>query len=368
LVIDTLNNLDTHFDAASIDEITMLLARGVDPRRIIFTDPVKTVNEIADTLSLGINAFAFDSLSELRKLLETAPRADYFLRLAPAGNVGVDDHKFMFGASPDEASKILDHARDNSLPLSGISIAFATEATPGLVEIASVVAAYQAQFPAEVNLVAELGRYVAGPAAAIRTEGSSLTSYDVGAHSTAFFTDFDNLFHPNIIMVDSKYSQNVTLAIGNMEICGIRAQRTFEVDEIVFQVTGYFTETRTRTSFQTDTDRHIEPTIFGAFLNHSCDPNVGVSTNKFGSYDIFARRHIDIGEDIAPDYAMFEYETGHMSLVPCLCGSDQCRTHITGYKDLSNKQRQAYEGSCASYLLTASSDRDQELDCDEAAA
>jgi hypothetical protein len=135
-----------------------------------------------------------------------------------------------------------------------------------------------------------------------------------------------------------------------MGIGGLKADRAFQAGDILFQVSGYFTKARTRTSFQVDRDRHIEPTIFGAFLNHSCDPNVGVHTNEFGYYDVIARRHIAAGEDIGADYAMFEYETGAMSQVPCLCGSPKCRKHITGYKDLPTETRKAYAGYIAAYL------------------
>jgi|GEM_PF-1080478 len=469
LVIDTLNEFKAHFDAATLGEIKMLLARGVDPGGILFTHPVKTVTEIAQAVSFGVNAYTLDSLDELQRLSEAAPKAHLFLRLSLRANASLYDYKRKFGATLEEAQDILDFAQDNKLQLSGISFMVGSqsmalgpweaalertlelfsvyhdtiptlrivnigsgfplpyafdEPVPTLTEIAKVINSYRSRFPADVQFIAEPGRFIAGPAAAFKTqinrrldrggkqwlyvdanaysglieiiesggqfhyplssdasgepepftvagktldpddmfgqdvplpahttEGNVITIRDAGAYSTSFFTDYHNLPHPSIIVADSKYAHNVSLATGTMGISGLQASRAFQAGDVLFQVSGYFSRERTRTTFQVDVDRHIEPTIFGAFLNHSCDPNVGVRTNAFGYYDVIARRHIAAGEDIAADYAMFEYETGPMSLVTCLCGSPLCRKHITGYKDLPAAQRKAYEGYTAAYLV-----------------
>lgn len=59
------------------------------------------------------------------------------------------------------------------------------------------------------------------------------------------------------------------------------------------------------------------------FINHSCDPNVGMD----GQIDYVAMRDIKAGEELCMDYAMAisnEYE------LECKCGSEKCRGIITG--------------------------------------
>ena len=469
LAIDVMNEFQSHFDAATLDEIHMLLDHKVDPGGILYTHPAKTVAEITEAARLGVNAYTLDNLDELKRLQQHVPKAHLFLRLSPTVNSSLYNYEHSkFGATMAEARQILDYARDNDAQVSGISFMVGSQSlkldpwnsafqntlelfndyrddlpdlkivnigsgfplqycfdkpVPTVQEIGRVVSRWQKKFPHGTQFIAEPGRFIIGPAAVIKskvdrrlerdgkhwlyldanaygglvelymsngafrypvtseaggkpepfmvegktldpedifgvniplgsktTEGTMITIHDVGAYSTTFFSDYHNLPHPHVIVVDSKYQNNVELTTGPMGISGLRAKRAFQTGDVVFQTSGYFTHKRTRYTLQVDMDRHIEPTVPGAFLNHSCDPNVGVRTNKFGYYDVVARRHIPAGEEIAADYAMFEYETGPMSRVACLCGSPKCRKHITGYKDLPEAQRKAYEGYIADYL------------------
>lgn len=79
------------------------------------------------------------------------------------------------------------------------------------------------------------------------------------------------------------------------------------------------------------------------FLNHSCEPNVGVA----GNLVFVAMRDIDAGEELTTDYALFDDYDGAM---PCLCGRPSCRHTITG-KDWQRPELQAkYAGYFSWYL------------------
>ena len=68
------------------------------------------------------------------------------------------------------------------------------------------------------------------------------------------------------------------------------------------------------------------------FINHSCDPNIGMD----GQINYVAMRNIKAGEELCMDYAMAisnEYE------LECKCGSEKCRGIISG-KDWKNKELQ----------------------------
>lgn len=71
------------------------------------------------------------------------------------------------------------------------------------------------------------------------------------------------------------------------------------------------------------------------YLNHSCNPNVGIR----GEITIIAMRDIQAGEEVVIDYAFIQNNEDEPML--CNCGSETCRRTITGkdwqIKDLQNK-------------------------------
>ena len=85
-------------------------------------------------------------------------------------------------------------------------------------------------------------------------------------------------------------------------------------------------------------------------VNHSCDPNCGISVNETGAHDFVARRDIIVNEEITFDYAMRNYGVNYFPK-QCMCGSKRCRGKITGWKDLPDEQKKIYEGFIAPYLL-----------------
>lgn len=84
-------------------------------------------------------------------------------------------------------------------------------------------------------------------------------------------------------------------------------------------------------------------------VNHSCDPNCGISLNKTGAHDFIAMHTIEIGDEVTFDYAMRNYVIEYFPHI-CCCGSKNCRGHITGWKDLPDSFKSAYKGYVAPYL------------------
>ena len=85
-------------------------------------------------------------------------------------------------------------------------------------------------------------------------------------------------------------------------------------------------------------------------VNHSCNPNCGIKVNQTGAHDFVAMRNINANEEITFDYAMRNYSIDYF-LMSCECGSENCRSKITGYKDLSEERKKDYAGFIAPYLL-----------------
>lgn len=86
----------------------------------------------------------------------------------------------------------------------------------------------------------------------------------------------------------------------------------------------------------------IETTV--VYLNHSCDPNVGLR----GEITFIAMRDINPDEEIVTDYAMIQDNDESMD---CNCGSVDCRKMVTG-KDWKIKELQEkYRNYFAAFLL-----------------
>jgi ornithine decarboxylase len=120
-VIDVIQQQNLGFDAATIGEINFLISRGADPKRIIYTHPIKTRQEILEAVTLGIEVLTLDSLKELEKLAEFAPGKKFFLRIRPIGNASLYDYDNKHGADPQEVKEILEYATAHSLDICGLS-------------------------------------------------------------------------------------------------------------------------------------------------------------------------------------------------------------------------------------------------------
>jgi len=79
------------------------------------------------------------------------------------------------------------------------------------------------------------------------------------------------------------------------------------------------------------------------FLNHSCEPNVGVG----GNVVFVAMRDIAPGEELTIDYAMFDDFIGQMH---CQCGRSTCRGVVDG-QDWRRPELQARYGDYFSWYL-----------------
>lgn len=80
------------------------------------------------------------------------------------------------------------------------------------------------------------------------------------------------------------------------------------------------------------------------FLNHSCEPNVGVQ----GQIVFVAMRDIAAGEELTLDYATIDHDAEPMD---CHCGTASCRQVITGQDWQRPELQRKYGPYFAWYLL-----------------
>jgi hypothetical protein len=138
---------------------------------------------------------------------------------------------------------------------------------------------------------------------------------------------------------------------------GVRATRDFEVGETVMIGTleGEVPKNDSHAT-QVSRTKWARHGGLGPKVNHSCSPNCGVELNETGACDFVARRSIVDGEEITFDYAMRNYSIEHFP-EGCLCGADECRGSVTGWKDLPDERKADYAGLVAPYLLEIDRER-----------
>ncbi|MFN2168972.1 MAG: SET domain-containing protein, partial [Anaerolineae bacterium] len=85
----------------------------------------------------------------------------------------------------------------------------------------------------------------------------------------------------------------------------------------------------------------IEP---ADYINHSCDPNAGMS----GQIGIVALRDIRAGEEVCIDYAMCDGSP--YDEFECSCGVPRCRGHVTGMDWMQAELHERYAGYFSPYL------------------
>jgi ornithine decarboxylase len=232
-IIKALSALVSGYDVASLGELDQLLALGIKPGRVLFSNPVKVPAHIKDAYKKGVRYFAFDSEAEITKLAQRAPGANVYLRLS----VSSDGSKFSlsskFGVDPGKAIRGCTAAKSAGLNVSGLTFHVGSQSenvkawetaiklagqtinklagvgiqieflnlgggfpadyglsAPSLEDVAETILRSQAEYlPKEVKLLAEPGRYMVATTSCIVTtvigranrDGAEWLHLDIGA-------------------------------------------------------------------------------------------------------------------------------------------------------------------------------------------
>ncbi len=104
---------------------------------------------------------------------------------------------------------------------------------------------------------------------------------------------------------------------------GTIAMRPIQSDTQVVVVSGPVSDYQTPYSFRTNTGRHVEPTGYGHFVNHACEPSCRIEYRPDGRPALIANRDLVPGDEITFDYTLTEGD---------LAGSFQCRCPAAVHK------------------------------------
>ncbi|WP_420266905.1 type III PLP-dependent enzyme [Candidatus Magnetominusculus dajiuhuensis] len=120
-VLRLLAGLDVGFEISNFGELNVLSALGVDPGRIISSNPVKTVDFIKAAYAYGVRYFSYDSLTEIEKMSQHAPGSNLYVRLAIPNEGSEWPLSKKFGVEIEDALTLLTRAKEKGLNPLGIT-------------------------------------------------------------------------------------------------------------------------------------------------------------------------------------------------------------------------------------------------------
>jgi ornithine decarboxylase len=208
-VIRTVLEEGGFLDLATTGEVEVAARMGVDPARCIHTHPIKRDADIRGALARGVRVFVADNPDELRKLTPYIADAEVLLRVSFRSPGAVSDLSRKFGCGPEHLLPLARRAHDLGVTVRGLSFHVGSQApdpgkhveavevcgkllaaarrerlgpcdtldigggfpidygtrAPEIGRFCAPIRAALARLPKRVRVIAEPGRYIAGPSA-----------------------------------------------------------------------------------------------------------------------------------------------------------------------------------------------------------
>lgn len=128
-ILELMRDLGSNFDVASDGEIMELSSLGVDGSRMIYANPMKTVNGLRACRNAGVGKMTFDSAGEIYKMARECPGATVLLRIRIDNSSAHVDLNKKFGAAREQALELLLKAREAGLDAAGIAFHVGSQTT-----------------------------------------------------------------------------------------------------------------------------------------------------------------------------------------------------------------------------------------------
>jgi ornithine decarboxylase len=108
------------FDVASPAEVRSALRAGAEPVDLVYSNPVKRRDHVAEAAAMGVQVFVVDSLAETLKVAEAAPGSQVLCRLVTSGEGSDWPLSRKYGCSTYESVEILLAAHELGLDAAGL--------------------------------------------------------------------------------------------------------------------------------------------------------------------------------------------------------------------------------------------------------
>jgi len=128
-IIKTFVKLGAGFDVASANEMKQVLSLGGSPQKVIFANTIKTEEDIAFAKRRRVRLLTFDNESELYKIAKNFPKAHVIVRIKVANKGSQVELSLKFGADQEQAYFLLKKAKQLGLVPEGVSFHVGSQAT-----------------------------------------------------------------------------------------------------------------------------------------------------------------------------------------------------------------------------------------------
>ena len=195
-------------DLATTGEVHLVRRLGVTPDRCIHTHPIKRPQDIRNAIDFGLRTFVVDNPDEVRKFERLADRVELLLRVSFRSPGAMCDLSRKFGCDPEDALAIARLAAELGITVRGMSFHVGSQAPDSAKHVEAILACAKlmsagrkaklgpldtldigggfpidyaqpvqdigrfceplrealGRLPQRVRVIAEPGRYIAGPA------------------------------------------------------------------------------------------------------------------------------------------------------------------------------------------------------------
>ncbi|MEV6851953.1 type III PLP-dependent enzyme [Actinoplanes sp. NPDC051411] len=206
-ILRTLAARGAGFEIASLGELRMLQAIGVDPAEVLYSNPVKPPSHIAEAAVAGLWRFSFDSPNELAKIAEHAPGAAVYVRLRVDDTNSVFPLSRKFGTDVEDAYDLMLLAKRLGLRPYGVTFHVGSQCTnakawhdaigdagelmnmllaDGIeLEMLDLGGGFPARYTSDVPTIGEIGTVVTSAVASLLPYAPRLLVAEPGRHLVA---------------------------------------------------------------------------------------------------------------------------------------------------------------------------------------
>src|SRR4030043_1016349 len=128
-ILNFLNDLKMGFEISSEGELEILSSLGIEPERIISSNPIKSLKFLKMAVSYGVNYFSFDSADEVDKLAKFVPVCNVYVRVSVPNEGSEWPLSKKFGVELDEALTLLRYAKEKGINPVGITFHVGSQCT-----------------------------------------------------------------------------------------------------------------------------------------------------------------------------------------------------------------------------------------------
>ena len=128
-VLRLVSKMGFGFEIASEGELALLVSLGVEPDRIITSNPIKSFRFLRAAAEYGLSYFAFDSKDEVRKIRDYLSGSNVYVRLAVPNEGSEWPLSKKFAVELDEAEELLIYAKKKGLNPVGLTFHVGSQCT-----------------------------------------------------------------------------------------------------------------------------------------------------------------------------------------------------------------------------------------------